>query len=340
MLRIVIDDSKDHAGAKSAESIAARRLTAAGATVVRHHFHKLQHNKVIIVRRAGALESVLCGSTNFSFRGLYIQANNCLKLLAPDALALFGRVFELALQGPTALETDPVSQVWHAVSGPDGAILRLCFSPHPKNSTLSLSPVAGAIEQASSSVLFSAAFLNLDKKGPVRQAIDRLTAKPLFSYGVVNESGSLSLAKPDGTRGIVDFAYLGDHAPTPFKQEWPGGGGVTIHHKFVVTDFSLPSAKLFTGSSNLAVGGEEGNGDQLMQVSCPRAVTAYAIETLRMFDHLHFRVAMKEADAKGGGGAPAVIRLKRPPAAGQPAWFAPSYAPGTQKMRDRQLFAG
>jgi hypothetical protein len=341
-LRIVIDDSDDHGHADSAESQAAARLAAAGAQVRRHHFDGLQHNKVIIVKRGGVAERVICGSTNFSFRGLYIQANNMLLFRAPEAVSLFAQMFALALIGPKALENDPLSKVWHALTAPDGSTVRICFSPHPDTSDVSLSPVTGAIDQATSSVLFSVAFLNQDTKGPVRKALDRLTDKPLFSYGVVNRKKGLKLVKPDGSLGVVDFKYLSAHAPTPFKEEWSGGGGINIHHKFVVTDFDLPSAKLFAGSSNLSFSGEEGNGDHLIQVSNARVATAYAIEALRMFDHLHFRTKMDEAGVPKAG-APktgkGVIKLAKPPGPGEQAWHERFYVAGSQKANDRLLFS-
>src|SRR5208282_2364975 len=79
-LRAIVDNSKDHSASTTAESQAAQRFaTSAGAdNVKRMHFHNLQHNKVLIVKKDGKPIKVLFGSTNFSFRGLYIQANNAL----------------------------------------------------------------------------------------------------------------------------------------------------------------------------------------------------------------------------------------------------------------------
>jgi len=42
------------------------------------------------------------------------------------------------------------------------------------------------------------------------------------------------------------------------------GLGQVIHDKFVVMDFNDQNPVLFTGSSNLAEGGEEQNGDYLL----------------------------------------------------------------------------
>lgn len=333
-LRILIDNSAEHKDEDSAETRAAARLAAAGAQVARHHFSHLQHNKVLILHRDGKPERVIGGSTNFSFRGLYIQANNMLCFTAPEVLDWFVQVFELAMAGPAAWKASPFPDLWHAASDlPAGTAVRACFSPHAEGADMSLSPVAGAIDQATSSVFFAVAFLNQDSKGPVRQALDRLEGKPLFSYGIANRKIGLKLTKPDGSTGLVDFQFLADHAPEPFKSEWSGGQGITIHHKFVVTDFNLPTAKVFAGSSNLSVTGEEGNGDHLIQIGDARVATAYAIEALRMFDHLHFRTKMQ-----AGADIPQAITLRRPPAAGEQPWFAPFYAPGTQKERDRLLF--
>ena len=49
--------------------------SAGAANVQRQHMGKLQHNKFIVVD-GRAVKKVLCGSTNFSWRGLYAQANN------------------------------------------------------------------------------------------------------------------------------------------------------------------------------------------------------------------------------------------------------------------------
>jgi hypothetical protein len=130
-----------------------------------------------------------------------------------------------------------------------------CFSPH-KDSDLSLNPVRGAIDGANSSVLYAIAFLNQIKSGPTKEALDRLMTRPVFSYGVVDKSGGLEVRKPDGSTGLVDFEYLAAHAPEPFRSEWSGGKGINVHHKFVVTDFNQKTAKVFTGSSNLAPSGE------------------------------------------------------------------------------------
>jgi phosphatidylserine/phosphatidylglycerophosphate/cardiolipin synthase-like enzyme len=56
-------------------------------------FIKLQHNKVLIVKSGDGAQKVLFGSTNFSFRGLYIQANNALVVYAPQAAQLFEQCF-------------------------------------------------------------------------------------------------------------------------------------------------------------------------------------------------------------------------------------------------------
>lgn len=341
-LRAVIDDSGEHKKSDSAESKAAARLkaTAGAAQVKRTHFRGLQHHKVIIVRRNDKPEQVLFGSTNFSFRGLYIQANNLIVVRAPEAAALFAQVFENAFSDPGHFAATPLAQRWHLIKVDGKPALHFCFSPH-RDSALSLNPVGAAIDQASSSVLYSVAFLNMIDAGPTREALDRLIGRPVFSYGVVNNDAGLAVRKPDGSVGVVDFAYLADKAPEPFRREWSGGQGINIHHKFIVTDFNLPSAKVFTGSSNQAPSGETDNGDNLMMIEDSKIATAYAIEALRMFDHLHFRTLMKEKLAPTDGrAAPLSLTLKKPTAiSGKPTWFESSYVPGSQKEKDRRLFS-
>jgi phosphatidylserine/phosphatidylglycerophosphate/cardiolipin synthase-like enzyme len=356
-LRAIIDDSttskdgvkKGHGVAASPESQSAKRLRAsAGAShVKRTHFQNLQHHKVLIAKRNGVPFKVLAGSTNFSFRGLYIQANNVLVFEAPEIAALFARVFDAAFHDPAAFEEDPLAKSWHDVTLNGGVPVHIAFSPH-LSTDLSLNPVRGAIDLASSSVLYSVAFLNLIKSGPTKEALDRLMTRPVFSYGVVDQKSSLEVRKPDGSTGLVDFAFLAKTAPEPFRSEWSGGRGINIHHKFVVTDFSLPTAKVFTGSSNLSPSGEDKNGDHLILIEDRKVAIAYAIEALRIFDHLHFRSVMRDVDkkiasngtAKKAKAAVKPLLLRKPTAiSGEPAWFEKYFVKDTQRARDRLLFS-
>src|SRR5574341_363898 len=121
-LRVIIDDSKTnkkgtwsgHGIASSAESMATERLrVSAGVDHVRRtHFSSLQHHKVFIAKRNGQPFKVLTGSTNFSFRGFYIQANNALVFRSPEIADLFGKVFDLAFRKPSAFKRNELSATW------------------------------------------------------------------------------------------------------------------------------------------------------------------------------------------------------------------------------------
>lgn len=332
-LRIIIDDHGENGEASSNESKAAKRLIDAGAEVKRMHFGRQQHNKVMIMKRGKRPIRVLTGSTNFSLRGLYIQANNVL-IFEQDAVAkLYEEVFEAYWTEPKKFKTNPLSQQWHQVGDLSGSPLSFCFSPHADN-RLSLDPVADAIVNAESSVLYAVVFLN-QLTGPVRDSLEDLVNRSLFSYGVAQRTGGLSVVKPDGSRGLLPFAYIAKKAPQPFKREWSGGEGNMVHHKFVVTDFNGKSPKVFTGSSNLAAGGELANGDNMILIEDRKVAIAYAIEALRLFDHFHFRVSLKEGDEKRE-----TITLRKPPeSADEKTWFASYYVNGHVKERDRKLFA-
>lgn len=102
--------------------------------------------------------------------------------------------------------------------------------------------------------------------------------------------------------------------------------------QFLVTDFNGERPTVYTGSSNLAQGGEQSNGDNLICIEDRKIAIAYAIEALRLFDHFHFRVKAQEGDA------PQSLRLAKPPAPGAKPWFAPYYRTGHVKERDRTLF--
>lgn len=297
-LRVIIDDHDEQGDPDSCETISANRLKQKGAQVKRMHFRRQQHNKVLLVRRAdGSAAKVLAGSTNFAMRGLYIQANNALLFEDATVSEKFSELFDAYWNTSKDFRENQLSKQWWVVRDEPESRVSLCFSPHT-DSGLSLDPVADAIAQADSSVLYSVVFLNI-LKGTVRNELEALMQRSLFSYGVAQRTGGLSVTKPDGSVGLLPFAYLGETAPEPFKSEWNGDTtefSNMVHHKFVVTDFNGKRPVVFTGSSNLAAGGEKENGDHLICIEDRRIAIVYAIEALRLFDHFHFRVKTKPGE--------------------------------------------
>jgi len=78
-LKVIIDDDGAHGKPKSAETAAAKRLikTAGKENVMRQHMGKLQHNKIVVVD-GPKVQAAVCGSTNHSWRGFFVQNNNAI----------------------------------------------------------------------------------------------------------------------------------------------------------------------------------------------------------------------------------------------------------------------
>ncbi|MBN8647682.1 MAG: hypothetical protein J0L55_06975 [Caulobacterales bacterium] len=342
-LKAIIDDSGNenkgsskHINPFSAESKAAKRLEENGCKVKRTHFKGLQHNKVFIEIENGKPIKALFGSTNFSYRGIYIQANNVIVFENEEVAGLFNQMFEIAWDNPDDFAKNDFAKKWHEITQNGLPKMEFCFSPH-KDSDLSMVKLADVIKNCKESLFYSIAFLYQTKSGPVLPALMAVEQNPnILNYGTSDKNGKLTLHKPDGSFGLVSFASLSKFAPSPFKEEWSGQGGINIHHKFVVADFHTEDATVFLGSSNLAPSGEEKNGDNLMMIKDQRIAVSYALEAMRVFDHLQFRVKMKEGDNKENY----VIKLRKPPRnPNEYTWFKSYYKPNSQKLRDRILFA-
>ena len=94
-LKIIIDDDGAHGKEDSGETLAARRLakSAGAANVKRQHMGKLQHNKTIVVD-GPKVQAAVCGSTNHSWRGFFVQNNNAIILRGKSAVKIFLAAFE------------------------------------------------------------------------------------------------------------------------------------------------------------------------------------------------------------------------------------------------------
>lgn len=296
-LRAFLDDSKEHVK-DGAPEIDARQLleAAVGPGNVRvGKFGRFAHDKVMILRRGSKPLKVLAGSANFSIRGLYVQSNNVFVFDDAETATLYQRAFNQAWDAPAKFRDSEIASKWFERRGAGLPTFFVSFAPHRKAS-VSLDRVADAIKDADSSVLFS--IMNVGQgTGRVLDEIRRLPdRKGLFSFGTTQRlSGSLTVHAPGRPSTFIPFAFLKEKVPEPFRPEIGGGAGQVIHHKFVVVDFNDSDPVVFAGSSNLAAGGEEENGDNLLAFYDRNVVTTYAVEAMRLIDHYRFRAAMKKA---------------------------------------------
>lgn len=335
-LKIVIDDSGAHEPADSAESRAAGILaaSASAANVKRQHMGNLQHNKTIVVD-GPLVKKAVCGSTNFTWRGFFVQSNNALILRGANAIEPFMAAADAYWEhdGAAAFgKTEPAE--WTSI-GLDGINAKVAFSPHSKKNAL-LAEIAEDIRGTESCLFYSLAFL-YQTEGPIREAIEEVSKRDdIFVYGISDKrvGGGLDLQKPDGNISPVRPAALTKKVPEPFKSEPKGGAGNRMHHKFVVIDFDRADGRVYLGSYNFSNSADTKNGENLLLVRDRRIAVSYTIEALRIFDHYHFRVVQEEAKEKRDK-----IQLKLPPRApGDEPWWAEDYT-DPRKARDRELFA-
>jgi phosphatidylserine/phosphatidylglycerophosphate/cardiolipin synthase-like enzyme len=348
-LRAVLDNADLHSkpdkktGVLPIEVTAAKMIiAAAGAANVRQgKFARYQHCKVFIKRDAsGNAQKVIFGSMNFSVRGIYVQANNVVHVDDAKTAGMFAASFDDAFKNNVSappFRKDPIAQGYMVCSPAATADLpkfSLSLSPHT-DPMMSLGPMSDRIRKATSSVFY--AVMEPTGQGPVLNTLRAIAAKPtVFSYGTVETNKGLAVQSPDGEMGVMtSFAALTKNVPQPFKKEFNGGAGMHIHDKFVVVDFNGDNPTVFTGSSNLAAGGENQNGDSLAMIEDAAVANMFAIEAVALFDHYHFRKVMQTVTTQE---PPLTLWYPGKPNA-PPAWWKAYYDPKAIQMRDRYLFA-
>ncbi|MBZ5510689.1 MAG: phospholipase [Acidobacteriia bacterium] len=335
-LKVIIDDSGDHGKTGSAENDAAKRLidSAGSQNVKRQHMGDLQHNKFIAVDSPN-VQLAVCGSTNFSWRAFFVQNNNAVVLQGSNAVKPFLTAFDNYWNNNTVAGFADTASVDWTTLGLNGIDANVAFSPHSQSNALLQSVANDVQDSTTSSLFYSLAFL-YQTPGVIKDAIVKVTKnKQLFVYGISDrEVGGIVLQKPDGNLAPVFPAALSKNLPEPFKSEPSGGGGIRMHHKFMVIDFDKPTARVYLGSYNFSVPADVKNGENLLLIRDRRIAVSYLVEALSMFDHYHFRVAQQEAKK-----AKKKLQLAKPPRKPkEKAWWAEYYT-DARKIRDRELFA-
>jgi len=334
-LKVIIDDSGEHKPPTSAETNAFNQLgkLLGAANVKRQHMGSLQHNKMVVVDGPKASGAVV-GSTNHSWRGFFVQNNNAIILKGKAAVKLCGQAFDNYWANSDVAGFSQTSSADWTDLGLTGIDARIDFSPRSAKNVV-LKSIGDDVAKTVSSLFFSLAFL-YQTPGPIQSAVKKLHQDDKkFSYDVSDhEVKSLDVAKPSGMDVLVSPQELSKNLPQPFKAEPTGGGGVRMHHKFIVIDFDKPTARVYMGSFNFSSVADTSNGENLLLIRDRRITVSYMIEAVRLFDHYEFRVAQSAAKKSRKK-----LQLQKPPQkAGEKAWFEEDYT-NARKIRDRELFS-
>ena len=331
-LRAILDNAKLHTGDALEVEVHRRLQQSAGeANVKQGHFKRFSHDKIIIAKKNGNPVKVLTGSANFSVRGLYVQSNNVLRFNDPEIAGQYEQVFEAAFQDMKGFNKSALAaKVFPFPNRPGVPNFSVSFAPH-KEASVSLKDVKDALAGTKSSVLF--AVMELGGTGNVLTQLRAMHASgKVLSYGMTQSYAGFTVYKVGEPGMLVPFSALIKNVPPPFDKEVTGGQGQVIHDKFIVVDFNGPNPVVFTGSSNLAEGGEQSNGDNLLAISDPVVARAFAIEAIRMVDHYQFRAAMKTATQ--------VKPLMLSACGGATKWWAHDYDPNDIHNLQRELLSG
>jgi PLD-like domain len=357
-LRIILDDSTEHhssSSPKPEDKFAALLAQKAAGQIKRGHFGRFAHDKVFIVSGPEGPRSVLTGSTNFSVSGLYVNSNHVLVFDDPGVAKIYGGVFDqIWANGVSAGAFSGTPWATRPFSFQGGPVpsTTVNFSPHlPKDAQRVLDRVVqriGAEEKAKNpegSVLFAVMQLTGGKSNPVYDALSSLHARQeIFSYGISDSLKGISLYPLRSKTGVLVTGRPGPtQLPPPFSQVPGIGAGHQVHHKFVVCGFNGPDPTLFCGSSNLALGGEEQNGDNLLEIHDDQVATAFALEALTLVDHFDFLDRHTKAKGKGQQ-KPSAVPQQDAVSAGSflatdGSWADKYFDEGDLHSSDRELFA-
>jgi phosphatidylserine/phosphatidylglycerophosphate/cardiolipin synthase-like enzyme len=296
-LRIILDNAGEHNNDLKFENQFEQlfhQKAVLPSEIFRGHFGALSHSKIFIQKKDGKALKVLTGSTNFSTNGLYVNANHVLVFEIPSIADLYEEIFE-ASWGKEKMDSFKESE-WAAkdfnFQNPD---MTIRFSPHPKQvASTFFDTISTRINNATSDVLF--AIMKDNSASSILDAVrNQVKSDKVYTYGITDSVSSQSeytvfLYKPNSKRG-VRVAAKGNvltKLPPPFENV-PKIDGYAIHHKFVVVDFKGENPVVYCGSSNLAFGPEQQNGDNLLEIRDPDIVTVFALEAIRLVDMFQWR---------------------------------------------------
>jgi PLD-like domain len=299
-LQMILDDTDKHGNATSMETDFENKFKQAAANsnnIQRGHFGALAHSKVFIHIKNNQAAKILTGSTNFSTNGLYINSNHVVIFDNKKTAQLYSDVFDAAF-GPINMAGFKGSQYStndFPLAEATLPVMTITFAPHTKEAAKRIfDRISQRILKAGNTDVLFAIMKDTSASSILDAVKQQVQSDKVFTYGITdsisdNADYSVFLYKPNSLKGIrVAAKGIQNVLPKPFGTV-AKIDGIAIHHKFIVVNFKGPDPVVFCGSSNLAFGPEQQNGDNLLEIHDTDIVTAFAIQALALVDHFEWR---------------------------------------------------
>ncbi len=340
-IRVLLDNASLHHSTSEPEpedlfEKAFSKAAKSPAAIQRGKFSRFQHNKVFIAKNKATALKVLTGSTNFSVTGVYVNSNHIMVFNDKKVAAKYSEIYDEAWNNKMSaakFKKSAIADEFFPFKGAGLPDMKISFAPHSEAFAKStLDAMVARVKKEKSSVFF--AVMELDKSGgPVVPALKVLHKNSkVFTYGISDSTTDIVLYKPTSKSGIkVTGKSSKVLLPPPFDKEAGIGLGHQVHHKFIVCGFNTADAVVWGGSSNLALLGEQQNGDNLLEIHDRDIATVFALEGLALVDHFHFRNANQQKTK--------TIKVKKPLHLYESnKWSLSYYDPGDLHFVDRMLF--
>ena len=270
------------------------------------------HNKFMIyVDKKGIPQTVLTGSTNWTYTGLCAQSNNILIIENADIAKQYMDYWQRIKadgQAQAAGYRATNNQV-HSFGGDPSVKTDIWYSPNTQDTNKTtdsplpsdMAEVFDLMSKAQKAILFLA--FQPGTPSIIDKAAEIEMANPtLFIRGAATDTKAVSdfnttlfhhgLKTPDT---VVAASNINDQFAFWEKEllKTPGGHAV-IHDKIVVIDPFSPNCVVITGSHNLGYRASYNNDENVVIVKGNQALAAaYAVHILDVYDHYRWRYTLQ-----------------------------------------------
>jgi phosphatidylserine/phosphatidylglycerophosphate/cardiolipin synthase-like enzyme len=293
------------------------------------------HDKFAVLSRVRADDrdpvSVLCGSTNWTRSGVYLQANVVHVAERPEMARRYLNLFEILFGGATVPETkkwidanDPLPEEEPVLAG---------FSP--RSGEKDLDAFVATIGQAERDVLFCTAF---DLNDRIEQALLGEPHDDVLRIGLQNKPSEITGFHRDRTADFAATAYLKEGLEGFLAEKTRQPSGILIHTKLIVVNFTSDAPTVISGSHNLSAAASGSNDENFLVIRGETDVAdCYGVELMRLYDHYRYRWLLNPKNTDPRPNDPCA---GRPPNTLCPddRWTTNYFEPGTLEAADRERF--